>query len=372
MSAAIGTNLRTDRKGAYNRHDAKHRHAKGDPVPCEAGRYHLHVALACPWAAGALAVVYLKGLEGVVSHSIVHPTWGKTKPDDDTDEHHGWVYRKPGDAPMTSPTGNGSFECDAALVPDMVTNVATVREVFELNGDTTGPFTTPLLWDNKDKRIVSNESTESKRDTADPVEKHVTVRLLSALYPLPVRLPDPDPRMLSIASTRASCLLTRFPRPRSPALALHTTPPPHTHLPTPSSPSSSTPTFTPTFTPASTPAPASTPTAPAVLRIFNSEWNDLAGNPGLDLYPAEHEAAMVELNDRLVYPRVNNGVYVDAGARGGGGGGRERWIMNAMECHRMKVCIHVWQPCCCYCLYRLNSATPTQSVFVHTTRGTRT
>ena len=88
---------------------------------------------------------------------------GKTKPDDDADKHHGWVYRKPGDAPMTSPTGNGSFECDAALVPDMVTNVATVREVFELNGDTTGPFTTPLLWDNKDKRIVSNESTESKR-----------------------------------------------------------------------------------------------------------------------------------------------------------------------------------------------------------------
>jgi putative glutathione S-transferase len=160
---SVTNNLRTDRTGAYNRHDAKHRHTKGDPVPCENGRYHLHVALACPWAAGALAVVYLKGLEGVVSHSIVHPTWGKTKPDDDADKHHGWVYRKPGDAPMTSPTGNGSFECDAALVPDMVTNVATVREVFELNGDTTGPFTTPLLWDNKDKRIVSNESTESKR-----------------------------------------------------------------------------------------------------------------------------------------------------------------------------------------------------------------
>ena len=56
----------------------------------------LHVALACPWAAGALSMLYLKGLEDAISLSIVHPTWQRTRPDDPEDQHCGWVYRAPG------------------------------------------------------------------------------------------------------------------------------------------------------------------------------------------------------------------------------------------------------------------------------------
>ena len=42
--------------------------------------------------------------------------------------------------------------------PDSATNCKTVREVYALAGDLEGPFTTPLLWDKKENRIVCNES----------------------------------------------------------------------------------------------------------------------------------------------------------------------------------------------------------------------
>ena len=76
-------------------------------TPPAAERYPLHVALACPWAAGTLTALYHKGLDNAISHSIVHPTWAKTKPNDDADTHHGWVFRKPGDEPLSNSLGHG-------------------------------------------------------------------------------------------------------------------------------------------------------------------------------------------------------------------------------------------------------------------------
>jgi putative glutathione S-transferase len=160
----MSTNLRTTAKGAYNRHASKHRSVIGSPShPPAGGRYHLHIALACPWADGALSALYLKGLENVISHSIVHPTWAKTKPNDDSDIHHGWVFRKPGDEPLSNPLGHGSFDCDDALVPDSVTNCQSIREVYEKAGDFEGPYTTPILFDKETNTIVSNESVEILR-----------------------------------------------------------------------------------------------------------------------------------------------------------------------------------------------------------------
>lgn len=199
----------TDKKGAFKRNVSKHRNfvsIENSEFPPEADRYHLHISLACPWANGVLAMLHLKGLDHVISHSIVHPTWAKTKPDDDSDTHYGWVYRNPGDEPLSNPLGHGSFRCDDALVPDTHTNVSSVRELFNLCGDESGPFTTPLLYDKKAKTIVSNESTE-------------------------------------------------------------------------------------------------------ILRMLNFEFNNISKHPNVNLYPADLEDELKDLNSSLVYPKVNNGVY---------------------------------------------------------------
>lgn len=162
-------NLMTSKGGKYSRNPAKHRFGGGDglvgmpqvsALSAEPGRYHLHVALACPWACGTYSMLKLKGLQDAISVSIVHPTWQRTKPDDPDDDHCGWVYRRPGDPPLTNTLGHGSFPCDEALVPDGATECASIREVYNLCGDTEGPFTTPVLWDKKEKKIISNESMD--------------------------------------------------------------------------------------------------------------------------------------------------------------------------------------------------------------------
>lgn len=149
--------------GAYVRRDSTFRDfiKAGTRFEPEAGRYHLHVALACPWACGTLSMLHLKGLEKIISHSVVHPTWQPTRPDSEDDQHRGWVYRSPGDEPLTSASGYGSFPCDDALKLDEVTGCASIREVYELAGAAPGTtYSTPVLWDNKEKTIVNNESTE--------------------------------------------------------------------------------------------------------------------------------------------------------------------------------------------------------------------
>eukprot|EP00961_Rhodomonas_salina_P084354 1133377-Rhodomonas_salina.5 len=45
----------------------------------------------------------LKGLEGVIGTSIVHPTWQKTDPE--TDDHSGWAFTDPDDPPVTNQKG---------------------------------------------------------------------------------------------------------------------------------------------------------------------------------------------------------------------------------------------------------------------------
>eukprot|EP00629_Pelagomonadales_sp_RCC1024_P017423 CAMPEP_0119272894 /NCGR_PEP_ID=MMETSP1329-20130426/9135_1 /TAXON_ID=114041 /ORGANISM="Genus nov. species nov., Strain RCC1024" /LENGTH=336 /DNA_ID=CAMNT_0007273007 /DNA_START=215 /DNA_END=1225 /DNA_ORIENTATION=+ len=152
----MATNTAAAADGAYQRHASKHR---GSAVTPEAGRYHLHVALACPWADGALSMLFLKGLEDSISYSVVHPTWQRTRPDDPSDAHCGWVYRAPGDEPLKNPLGHGSFDCDDALIPDP-SGAASIRDVYAACGDTEGPFTTPALFDKQTGTLVSNESMD--------------------------------------------------------------------------------------------------------------------------------------------------------------------------------------------------------------------
>jgi glutathionyl-hydroquinone reductase len=103
----------------------------------ERGRYHLYVSLACPWAHRTLIMRRLKGLEDVVSLSVVH--WRMRE--------HGWTF-----APGPCVTG------------DPVNRTQTLYEVY-LAADHryTGRVTVPVLWDKERQTIVSNESAEILR-----------------------------------------------------------------------------------------------------------------------------------------------------------------------------------------------------------------
>jgi len=70
------------------------------------------------------------------------------------------VFRTPGDTPLTSVLGHGSFDCDDALVPDTVNNAPSIRAIYELANDTFAKYSVPVLWDKKTKTIVNNESAE--------------------------------------------------------------------------------------------------------------------------------------------------------------------------------------------------------------------
>ena len=100
----------------------------------EPGRYHLYVSLACPWAHRTLIFRKLKGLEGMISLSVVH--WAML------DE--GWTFQE----------GEG-------VIPDPVNNARVMHQVYTAADPVyTGRVTVPVLWDKERETIVSNESAE--------------------------------------------------------------------------------------------------------------------------------------------------------------------------------------------------------------------
>jgi putative glutathione S-transferase len=122
----------------------------------------LYVAYGCPWAHRTLIVRALKGLEDVITVTVVHPTWRKTKPLDDEDTHQGWVFGNPnGDTFVNSIHLGGPFPpAYPGNDPDPVFNAFSIRDIYEKAGDTDGKYTVPILWDKKQNTIVSNESSE--------------------------------------------------------------------------------------------------------------------------------------------------------------------------------------------------------------------
>ena len=105
--------------------------------PAEAGRYHLYVSYACPWAHRTLIVRKLKGLEDVISLDVVdyHNVMGGK----------GWRFNP---------------DCPGATT-DSVHGFHHLRELyFSVNPEYTGRFTVPVLYDKVQKKIVNNESSE--------------------------------------------------------------------------------------------------------------------------------------------------------------------------------------------------------------------
>ena len=100
----------------------------------EPGRYHLYVSLACPWAHRTLIFRALKGLEDVISVSIVHHFMGE----------NGWTFLTEDGA-----TGDDLFGLDY------------LHQVYTKADPTySGRVTVPVLWDKRSGTIVNNESAE--------------------------------------------------------------------------------------------------------------------------------------------------------------------------------------------------------------------
>jgi len=96
------------------------------------GRYHLYVSLACPWAHRAVVFRKLKGLEDVISMSVVEPVMGD----------QGWQFGPDADR-------------------DSVNGKSRLNEVYLLADPRyTGRVSVPVLWDKEKRTIVSNESPE--------------------------------------------------------------------------------------------------------------------------------------------------------------------------------------------------------------------
>lgn len=106
----------------------------GAPFPAEAGRYHLYISLACPWAHRTLIFRKLKKLEDLITISIVHPHMLE----------HGWEFKQG----MES-TG------------DTLYGLHYLHELYtKAKSRYTGRVTVPVLWDKKKETIVCNESAE--------------------------------------------------------------------------------------------------------------------------------------------------------------------------------------------------------------------
>lgn len=124
-----------DRAGRFERQDSAFRErvsADGSTgYPAVAGRYHLYVSLACPWAHRTIILRVLKGLEAAIGLTIVDPVRderGWRFGPDFRDELNGWDFLA---------------EAYKASVP-----------AFD------GRVTVPVLWDTETGRIVNNESAE--------------------------------------------------------------------------------------------------------------------------------------------------------------------------------------------------------------------
>ena len=118
--------------------------ADGSPGPtgtgrfvAERGRYHLYVSLACPWAHRTLIMRRLKGLEDIVTLSVLH--WRMRE--------RGWTF-SPGPCVMGDPVNGAQALSEVYLAAD---------ERY------TGRVTVPVPWDKERHTIVCNESAEIVR-----------------------------------------------------------------------------------------------------------------------------------------------------------------------------------------------------------------
>jgi len=146
-------------EGEYLRADAVFRRWVGqEGLEPEAGRYHLYVALACPWSHRSVIVRKLKRLEDAIGISYLHPFR----------DERGWAF--PG----------GRFVDD-------VNGFDFLAEAYEATDpDYDDRISVPVLWDKKTRTIVNNESAEIIRMFGSAFDEFAEHPELD-LYPEPLR-----------------------------------------------------------------------------------------------------------------------------------------------------------------------------------------
>ena len=125
-----------DNDGKFIREDAQFRAwiSKDGKFQPEAGRYHLYVCLACPWASRCLMMRKLKGLEEIISLSVVNPVMLE----------HGWT-----------------FEDGPGVIADPIIDADYMHEIYtHVDPTYSGRVTVPVLYDKKTDTIVNNESSD--------------------------------------------------------------------------------------------------------------------------------------------------------------------------------------------------------------------
>lgn len=105
--------------------------------PAEAGRYHLYVSWACPWAHRTIIVRELKQLKGVIGMTVVDPIR----------DEQGWAFRD-GPGHSLDPINGFQFLSEAYRATDPHYR---------------GRVTVPVLWDTLTKRIVTNSDDDLMR-----------------------------------------------------------------------------------------------------------------------------------------------------------------------------------------------------------------
>jgi len=152
----------TDDDGSFDRIETTFRDLiRDDPdarFQPEAGRYHLYVSRACPWAHGAVLTRRLLGLADAITMDVVEPFR----------DERGWQFSP--EKPDCTP--------DTLLGHDYLADVYR-----EADPDYTGKVSVPVLWDRREGTIVNNESIEIMRMLASEFGDHATGDLGLDLYP---------------------------------------------------------------------------------------------------------------------------------------------------------------------------------------------
>lgn len=126
---------------------------KDSDFPAEPNRYHLFVALNCPWCHRVSLARNVLGLQNSITMDIAFPS--RTL-EDDPIEPNRWEFNPDRIATLT---GNKLPECTAETATGQAFRLTT--QIYQAEGS--GEASVPILYDKMTKQIVANESAEILR-----------------------------------------------------------------------------------------------------------------------------------------------------------------------------------------------------------------